>query len=51
MALFFLLFYTPVVVFAFRISVVAGVVAIAMLLFLGAIGSDTWGGSGRYPRR
>jgi hypothetical protein len=42
--------YAPFVVFAWLISPAAGMVAIAVLLFMAFIGSDTWGGSGPYRR-
>ena len=40
--LFFLLIYTPMVVFAWRISAVAGVVATAVLVFIGLLGSRAY---------
>jgi hypothetical protein len=42
--------FAPVVVFAFLISPAVGVAAVAVLVFLAFVGSDTWGGSGPYRR-
>ena len=49
-AVVFLLIYAPVVVFAWIISPAAGLIAVAALLFMAVVGSDTWGGSGPYRR-
>jgi hypothetical protein len=49
-ALLFLVIYAPLVVFAWHISPTVGVTAVVVLLFLAAVGSDTWGGSGPYRR-
>jgi hypothetical protein len=49
--LLFLVVYAPFVVFAWRIGAAVGLVAIAVLVFMAFIGSDTWAGSGPYSRR